>query len=102
MTKKTYRQNAETGELYEVARPAHKSNVGYDSFEPCISPVDGSRIRNRAELVTHNRVHGVTNDIDSLREQGERERNRKPNTGTKKERVAAKIEMSEFVPRDKS
>ena len=97
MTRQTYRQNPETGEMYEVERGHCKENVGYDSFEPCVSPVDGGRIRNRAELTAHNRLHGVTNDIDSLREQGERERNRKPRTSSKKERVAAIVDAMERV-----
>jgi hypothetical protein len=81
--------------MYEVNRGHRKENVGYDSFEPCVSPVDGSRIRNRGELAAHNRLHGVTNDIDSLREQGQREQNRKPRTGNKKERVAAIVDAIE-------
>ncbi len=95
--KKTYRQNGETGKLHEVVRGHRKENVGYDSFEPFVSCVDGSRIRNRGELAEHNLRHGVTNDIDSLREKGQREMNRKPNTGTKKERVAAIVDAMERV-----
>jgi hypothetical protein len=83
--------------VYEVDRSQRKENVGYDSFEPFVSPVDGSRVRNRGELAAHNRIHGVTNDIDSLREKGNRELNRKPNTGSKKERVATIVDAMERV-----
>lgn len=97
MTRRTYRQNPETGELYEVTRGYRKENVGYDSFEPFLSPVDGSRIRTRGELAQHNLKHGVTNDIDSLREQGLRHANRKPDTGPRKERIAALVDAYERV-----
>ena len=94
---KTYRQNPDTKEWYEVERGYRKETAGYVSFEPFISPVDGRRVRTVKELGEHNRRHGVTNDIDSLREQGQRELKRKPNTGNKKERVAALLDAYDQV-----
>ena len=34
-----------------------------------ISPIDGSHIRNSQQLVDHNKRHGVSNDLDSRRQQ---------------------------------
>ena len=44
----------------------HVDNVDF------ISPVDGTHIRSSRELVDHNKRHGVSNDLDSLREQTSR------------------------------
>jgi hypothetical protein len=97
MTRRTYRQNPDTKEWVEVERGHRKETVGYASFESFVSPIDGRRVRNVKELTEHNRRHGVTNDIDSLREKGRRELNRKPNTGNKKERVAALVDAYDRV-----
>ena len=48
----------------------HVDNVDF------ISPIDGSHIHNSRELVDHNKKHGVSNDLDSLREQTERAGNK--------------------------
>ena len=37
-----------------------------------VSPVDGSHIRTGKQLIDHNKRHGVSNDLDSLREQTQR------------------------------
>ena len=37
-----------------------------------ISPVDGTHIHSRRQLVEHNKRHNVSNDLDSLREQTQR------------------------------
>ena len=41
----------------------HINNVDF------VSPIDGSHIRNSRQLADHNKRHGVSNDLDSLREQ---------------------------------
>lgn len=63
-------------------------HMDLDSF---VSPIDGTVISSRPGLVEHNRRHGVTNDLDSLKEKTSREMARAGNikaAGTKKERVA--------------
>ena len=46
-------------------------------FESIVSPIDGRVISNREQLANHNRQHGVTNDLDSLKEQSARSRQTK-------------------------
>lgn len=92
-----WRQDATTGKLVEITAPAQSGDGFYINgpFEPLVSPIDGSRIRNRQQLVEHNRRHGVTNDLDSLREKSQRSLNKTPYTGTKAERTAAIVDAIE-------
>lgn len=79
MTKRTYRQNTETGKFYEVTRtPRTRQSIIQVSHVDFVSPVDGSHIRNSRELVEHNKRHGVSNDLDSLREQTARAQEKTP------------------------
>lgn len=58
---------------------------------PFVSPVDSSVVNGRADLREHNKRHNVTNDLDSLKEQGQRELSRAANirpAGTRRERIA--------------
>jgi len=85
-----WRQDRETGKLVEVVRQdpyrGHYLRISDVDF---ISPVDGSHIGSRQQLVDHNKKHGVSNDLDSLREQTQREMQRVPNTGSREDRIAA-------------
>lgn len=74
MGRRTYRQDAETREFYEVVKqkthgiaPSVRGDI-----DPYISPVDGSVISSRSGERAHNKRHGVSNDQDSLREQTEK------------------------------
>jgi hypothetical protein len=62
--------------------------------QPFRSPIDGTMINTRVDLENHNRRHGVTNDLDSLRENTKRhlERGRAAPASAKKERINALIE----------
>lgn len=93
--KRTYRQDRETGKLYEVTPgTTRRGFVGTDEVSPFVSPVDGSVIRTRKQLEEHNRRNGVSNDPDHLREQVERARDRPlPKT----ERVRELIKSYDFV-----
>ena len=73
--KKTYRQNRDTGKLIEVVRSRVKdSHFIRLPFFGFISPIDGSGISSEKQLAEHNRKHGVTNDLDHLREQSQQRR----------------------------
>ena len=65
-----WRQDRETGKLVEIVKrkPVPGVFIHVDDVD-FISPVDGTRIRNSRELIDHNKRHGVSNDLDSLREQ---------------------------------
>lgn len=66
----------------------HSVHGDIDTF---VSPVDSSVVDGRADLREHNRRNNVTNDPDSLREQGQRELARAGNIrpeGTRRERLA--------------
>lgn len=90
-----YRQDNETGKLYEVVReaPRHHHFVR-GSFQPYLSPVDGTQIHNNGQLAEHNRRNGVTNDLDHLREQSTKKPSAK---GSKHERKLAIKDAMERV-----
>ncbi len=79
--RRRWRQDLETGELIEITnkRASARVHIHVDNVD-FVSPIDGSRIRNNRELVSHNRKHGVTNDLDSLREQTQKARAGKSET----------------------
>ena len=73
-----------------------------------ISHIDGTHLKSRRDLVNHNRQHGVSNDLDSLREQTARanepirlsQRERKNNIADAYERASSsgfsrRVEYSE-------
>lgn len=95
--KRIYRQDIETGEMREVAprQVRHLHSIGV--FETVISPATGERIANRAQMADHNRRTGLTNELDSLRQQTNNEINRKPYTGTAHERKTAIRDAMEQV-----
>ena len=72
MTTTTYRQNRETGEFYEVRKVVRAGHYIRGVFDPYVSPIDGTVIKSRGGLAEHNKRHGVTNDLDHLREQSQR------------------------------
>ncbi len=84
-------QDRETGKFIEVQKVRKASNGPYvhRDIEPFVSPVDGSVISSANQLRDHNKKHGVSNDLDSLREQTQREMLRTPYTGTREERITA-------------
>jgi len=87
--KRSYRQDAVTGKLIEIIRAKPKSIHSVGVFQELTSPVTGERIANRAQLLDHNKRTGMTNDLDSLREQTRRENERAPDMGSKHERKLA-------------
>lgn len=102
MSVKTYRQNPETGKFELVGERVgglRKSADIAPMFEPYVSPIDGSKIRTRKQEADHNRAHGVTNDLDSLKEQTARHQKRqeKPYVGSKEERKKDIIEAVKFM-----
>ncbi len=65
-----WRQDRETGKLVEVVKQEpYRGHFVQSSDVDFISPVSGAHIRTRQQLVDHNKRHGVSNDLDSLREQ---------------------------------
>ena len=67
--------------------------------EPFRSPVDGTMINTRTQLLAHNQRHSVTNDIDSLNEKAQRANTREPYTGSSHER---KLDIADSLERVKS
>lgn len=68
MGKRTWRQTKDG--FVEVFRDNTASVAPriHADVAPFVSPIDGSIINTRAQLVAHNQRHGVSNDMDSLRE----------------------------------
>lgn len=87
--RRRFRQDAVTGKLIEITRTKSKAIHSVGVFQEMISPVTGERIANRAQLLDHNKRTGMTNDLDSLREQTRRENERAPDMGSKHERKLA-------------
>ena len=89
MTTTTYRQDRETGKLIEVRKVVGKSHFIRGVFQPYVSPIDGSVIKSRGALAEHNKRHGVSNDLDHLRDQAQKSNSRTRETGTAHERKLA-------------
>lgn len=88
MPKRTWVQDAKTGKLREVTKErVSRHNLAIHSFSPVISPVTGEHIRSATQLREHEKRTGMTNDLDSLREQAQRESTRKHKTGTRQDRL---------------
>ena len=86
----TYRQDRVTGEFYEVVKTRSNREHYITGFDAFVSPVDGSVINNATQLREHERRTGQTNDLDHLREQAQKEVNRKiVSPGTVEERKQA-------------
>ncbi len=95
--KRTWVQTKEG--LVEVTRGTPSSsksaNIRMD-IEPFKSPIDGTIVNTRAQLLAHNQRHGVTNDLDSLKEKTRIHLNSQQGHGkgetSKKERINALVE----------
>lgn len=70
MTRRRYRQLPDGGGLVEIFNSDNASVSAsiHKDIEPFKSPIDGSAINTRSQLEAHNKRHGVSNDLDSLRE----------------------------------
>ena len=84
-----WRQDRETGKLIEVGKTVGTGHFIRGAFVPYVSPVDGTVIKTRAGLIDHNKRNGVSNDLDSLREQAQRSNDRDHEVGSKHERKLA-------------
>lgn len=63
--RKTYVQDPETGKFVEKqAYLAQNNSAAVHVMEPFVSPVDGTVIRDAAQLASHNKKHGVTDQRD--------------------------------------
>lgn len=85
--RRTWRQI--DGKLVEVTPGANiPKSAMVKSFDPFVSPIDGSVIRTSTDLANHNRKYKVSNDLDSLKEQTRKhqERMKTPYTGSREER----------------
>lgn len=96
MAKRTWVQTADG--LVEVFRDRSASvapNICKD-IEPFKSPIDGTIVNTRAQLMAHNQRHGVTNDLDSLKEKTrlhlENQQGHGKSAASKKERINALVE----------
>ena len=93
--KTTYRQDHDTGKLYEVVRPkTARSHFIHGDFSGFVSSVDGSYIANAGQLADHNKRHGVSNDLDHLREQS-KHRPRQESQAERKEAIRDTMERME-------
>ena len=88
-----WRQDRETGKLIEVGKTVGTGHFIRGAFVPYVSPVDGTVIRTRSELTDHNKRNGVSNDLDSLREQTQRSNDRTHETGKHERKLAIKDAM---------
>jgi glycine cleavage system H lipoate-binding protein len=102
--RKTYVQDPETGKFVEKQAYLASINAPHvHVMQPFKSPIDGSIIRDPAQLRAHNRKHGVTdrrdygeswferkqNDLELKRQQLDRE--------SKKDRINALIRATEHI-----
>ena len=88
VTTTTYRQDRETGKLIEVRKVVGQGHFIRGVFQPYVSPIDGTVIKSRGGLAEHNKRHGVSNDLDHLREQAQKSNEKTP-VGTVRERKLA-------------
>lgn len=72
--RKTYVQDPETGKFVEKQQFLREHHAVH-TFKPFTSPVDGTRIRDAAQLRAHNQKHGVTDRRDYGPEWFDRKRN---------------------------
>lgn len=96
MTRRRYRQDKETGKLIEIIPQPKQHFHSVGVFEEVVAP-DGTRIASRGQMQAFEHRTGLTNDMDSLREQSQNVLTRKRGTGTKKERIAALLDAHDRV-----
>ncbi|RLA50988.1 MAG: hypothetical protein DRQ98_12155 [Gammaproteobacteria bacterium] len=62
--KKVYVYDSETKKVVEKSTLQHNHSAAVHTFNAFTSPIDGTRIRDSAQLRSHNRKHGVTDQRD--------------------------------------
>lgn len=96
-----WRQDLETGEFIEITnkRASARVHIHVDHVD-FVSPIDGARIRNSRELIEHNKRHGVSNDLDSLRDQTQKAM--APKNQTRQDRHERKLAIVDAMERASS
>lgn len=87
----TYVQDA-SGKFIEKVRTHNRVHAVMDDSIDFISPIDGSHISGNRQLREHNKRHGVSNDLDSLKSQAQQSLARDPAGGQRKERTTALLD----------
>jgi len=97
-----WRQCAKTGEFIPIGagHAANKAANVRSDIAPYVSPVDNSVISGRRAEREHNIRHGVSNDLDSLREQAAK--SNQPRTETVATRHARKLAIKDSMERAES
>ena len=95
--KRSWRQDSETGKLVEITRERSTGAFIRDDIQPYVSPIDGTVIGSRSAERQHNFRHGVSNDIDSLREKTRRQ-NEQP-VQTERDRHERKLAIKDAIER---
>ena len=97
--RRTWRQDATTGKLVEVtrSRSANKAAHVRDDIQSYVSPIDGSIISSRSREREHNKRHGVSNDLDSLKEKAGDYQKRREAPETKEYRNQRKRDINEIM-----
>lgn len=95
--RKSWRQDRETGEFIEIKRERSTGAFIRDDIQPYVSPIDGTVIGSRSAERQHNSRHGVSNDLESLREKT-RQRNAQP-VMTERDRHERKLAIKDAIER---
>ena len=96
-----WRQDLETGKFVEIVTERSTGAFIRDDIQPYVSPVDGTVISSRSAERQHNSRHGVSNDLDSLREQSAKSLERK-SINTAEEKHQRKLAIKDSIERASS
>ncbi len=96
--KKTYIFDPETKKMVEKKKGIANRSARVHTFTCRVSPIDGTHIRDAAQLASHNRKHGVTDPRDYGPDWFARESNRRDDRLTGQTKADKQERLNAIIP----